>query len=94
MRHLSSRCPIAATALLCVLASQALADQSSRSKSDMLPGVDGGYSIVTPAPEPLEAPAATDGNMFKFGDWDVRVSGSVSVEIGSGPSRQGGQQRK
>lgn len=77
-------------ALVLVLATPAFAGQSS----DALPGVKGDYSIVTPAPEPMEAPTAPDDGTFKVGDWDVRISGSVSVEIGTGTSRQGGQQRR
>lgn len=77
-------------ALVFALATPAFADQSS----GVLPGVKGDYSIVAPAPEPMEAPAAPDDGTFKVGDWDVRISGSVSVEIGTGSSREGGQQRR
>lgn len=70
-------------ALLLPLAAPASADQVSGKKAaDALPGVEGNYSIVTPAPEPLEAPDTEDG-YFKVGDWDVRISGSVMFQIGA-----------
>lgn len=75
--------PYVLAGLLLSLAAPAWADQiSGKATSDTLPGVEGGYSIVTPAPEPLEAPATDDG-YFKVGDWDVRISGSVMFQIGA-----------
>jgi len=46
-----------------------------------LPGVDGNYRIVkpyAPEPEPDQAPAA------KIGGWDVKVSGQLTIDIGTG----------
>lgn len=75
--------PYVLAGLLLSLAAPAWADQvSNKAISEALPGVEGGYSIVTPAPEPLEAPATDDG-YFKVGDWDVRISGSVMFQIGA-----------
>ncbi len=56
-----------------------------------LPGVDGGYRIVKPAPrpEPEDADAPTGGG-FKVGDMDVHVSGSIIVDIGAGSIRPRG----
>ncbi|WP_315920180.1 hypothetical protein [Mesorhizobium sp. SP-1A] len=51
--------------------------------SGSLPGVDGSYRIVKPLPEPDEPDAAT-GNRFRIGNMDVRVSGSVIVDVGAG----------
>jgi hypothetical protein len=80
--------------LLSLMAGPASADQTSERKSrDALPGVEGGYSIVTPAPEPLEAPAMDDG-YFKVGDWDVRISGSVMFQIGASSADSDKRQRR
>jgi hypothetical protein len=48
-----------------------------------LPGVQGGYRIVRPAPprpEPEDA-AQADG---KYGRWDLKISGKLTVDIGAG----------
>ncbi|BCH32896.1 hypothetical protein MesoLjLc_48260 [Mesorhizobium sp. L-8-10] len=72
----------------------ALADQrQAGSASEKLPGVEGAYSIVAPAPEPLEAPSEGGGYTFKAGNTDIRISGSVSVEIGFGPEIAGEDRR-
>ncbi len=47
-----------------------------------LPGVESTYSIVTPAPEPDEAPATRSGTT-KVGKWELTVSGYVWVQVGS-----------
>jgi|GEM_PF-1336186 len=62
----------------------AFADEKQTSRD--LPGVDTEYSIVQPAPEPDDRSAEEvrdDRLHFKAGNWDVRVSGYVSVEIGA-----------
>ena len=57
---------------------------------DTLPGVEKDYSIVTPAkPEP--EPSSTENEPLKIGDWDVRISGSVSLEMGYGKRPDGGR---
>src|SRR5690606_18993992 len=48
-----------------------------------LPGVQGGYRIVQPVPEPEEFDPATAGQ-FRIGDMDVRIGGNVTVDIGVG----------
>lgn len=67
-----------------------------------LPGVSGGYAIVKPKPEPHpdeppvpRHPRDDDGSdtgrgmTFQAGDFEVNVSGSVSVEIGFGERQRG-----
>ena len=77
-------------ALLSTLALPALAGQDSKpASSDRLPGVEGEYSIVKPAPEPLEEPATADDGYFKMGDWDIRISGDVMYQIGASSSDSG-----
>lgn len=69
---------------LLFLAAPALADQPPRNPpAPALPGVEGGYSIVTPAPEPMDSQAATDDGYIKMGDWDLRISGSVMFQVGA-----------
>jgi hypothetical protein len=46
-----------------------------------LPGVEGDYQIVkpyVPEAEPDQAPAA------KIGEWDVKVSGQLTIDVGTG----------
>ena len=71
--------------LLSCLAGNALAanDAPRRDAEATLPGVEGKYSIVAPAPEPLEEPRAGDGTTFRAGNWDVTISGHVSVQVGN-----------
>jgi hypothetical protein len=50
-----------------------------------LPGVDGDFRIVKPQAEILE-PEPDNGvrdGTFKVGNWDVNVSGSLTVDIGT-----------
>ena len=64
----------------------AFADDSSTQK---LPGVSGDYRIAKPAPlpEPDDAlPASSDGS-FKIGDTNVRIGGSITVDMGTGGTR-------
>jgi hypothetical protein len=50
-----------------------------------LPGVDGNYRIVKPAtPEPDDQSSDVSGGQFKIGNMDVRIGGSVTVDIGAG----------
>ncbi|WP_144860943.1 hypothetical protein [Mesorhizobium sp. J18] len=52
---------------------------------DALPGVESGHSTVSPPPpEPEEPSPPAKENNFKVGDWDVTISGSVTVGIGFG----------
>ena len=75
-----------ASAALC--ASPATAKDGSKSSSSDLPGVDGGYTIVKPLPEPDEPTGqGADGSRFKVGDTDVRISGSITVDVGGGSIR-------
>lgn len=52
-----------------------------------LPGVKGDYRIVRPAPPEDDAtPSATTNNTTppQAGDWDITISGSVTVDVGVG----------
>ena len=77
---------IMATALL--IAGPALAKDAVKPPSPALPGVETGYGIVKPLPEPDNmADQEVDGTHFKVGDTEVRVSGSITVDIGVGSVR-------
>jgi hypothetical protein len=59
--------------------------QSSSRPGDDLPGVEGDFRIVKPRAEVLEPEPDTpsqDG-VVKVGDWDVRISGDITVDIGT-----------
>ena len=57
-----------------------------------LPGVEASHSVVTILPPEPETPDQHQrGKSFKVGDWDVTISGSVSVEFGTGRSPEGGR---
>lgn len=80
-----------AIAGLAVLTGAAVADDTSPDKGT-LPGVASDYRIAKPAPQP-EPDEIAPGNrikQFKIGDTDVRISGSITVDVGAGaigPSR-------
>lgn len=62
------------------------ADSSSTQK---LPGVTGDYRIAKPAPqpEPDDALPAGQNGQFKIGDTDVRISGTITIDVGAGNMR-------
>jgi hypothetical protein len=69
-------------------AGPALAKDAVRAPSPALPGVETGYSIVKPVPEPDDmADRGTGGTRFKVGDTEVRISGSITVDVGVGSFR-------
>ncbi|MER9741066.1 MULTISPECIES: hypothetical protein [unclassified Mesorhizobium] len=61
-------------------------DSSSTSPKGALPGVAGDYRIAKPAPqpEPDDALPAGENGTFKIGDTDVRISGNITVDVGTG----------
>ncbi len=62
-------------------------DAASTAAQHTLPGVDGDYHIVRPMPEPENADPLA-GSQFKVGDMDVRIGGSITVDIGAGDLRR------
>ncbi len=78
-RHLCSALALAGV----LMTGNALADDNSPQK---LPGVSGDYRIAKPAPQPEPddpLPAGSDGS-FKIGNTDVRIGGSITIDMGSG----------
>ncbi len=79
--------PHAVTAAFLLLGGSfaALGAEEKKAEAEGLPGVDAGYSIVKPAPEPEEIQAeSTDGKKrFKAGNWDVEVSGYIWYQVGA-----------
>ena len=64
----------------------AFAEDSSPTQKGALPGVTGDYRIANPAPqpEPDDAFPSNGNGQFKIGDTDVRISGSITVDVGVG----------
>ena len=64
------------------------ADNSTSVKAGTgaLPGVTSDYRIAKPAPqpEPDDALPAGGNGAFKIGDTDVRISGSITVDVATG----------
>lgn len=52
--------------------------------ADDLPGVGEQKQIVQPLPEPIDEKPAADQDGIKVGDWDVKVSGSIIIDVGVG----------
>ncbi|WFP74018.1 hypothetical protein [Mesorhizobium sp. WSM4906] len=73
----------AALAVALITSNTAFADDSSTQK---LPGVSGDYRIAKPAPqpEPDDAQPAGSNGTFKIGNTDVRISGSVTIDMATG----------
>ncbi|MGX5841174.1 hypothetical protein ACWGTI_10680 [Mesorhizobium sp. ArgA1] len=79
-----------AIAITAVTASAAVAgDGTSQSPKSALPGVTSDYRIAKPAPqpEPDDALPAGENGTFKIGDTDVRISGSITVDVGVGANK-------
>ena len=53
-------------------------------QSKVLPGVKMPPQIVKPEGEPEQMPVADENGFVRMGDWDVRISGSVTVDVGAG----------
>lgn len=78
-RRAAMRLAVAAT-LVAVTTSALAADRQATST---LPGVKGDYRIVRPAPEP-GGDTSGDGETMRIGDWDVTVSGSITIDVSAG----------
>ena len=75
---------VAAAAMTC---GTAFAEDSSASpRQGALPGVTSDYHIAKPAPEPEpdDALPSSGNGQFKIGDTDVRISGSITIDMGAG----------
>ncbi|WP_189510218.1 hypothetical protein [Mesorhizobium sp.] len=83
-RHL--RIALAALAGAMIGSTAAFGDDGSARK---LPGVSGDYRIAKPAPqpEPDDALPAGGNGTFKIGDTDVRISGSITIDMATGGIR-------
>ncbi|RWC49483.1 hypothetical protein [Mesorhizobium sp.] len=86
-RPLHRAIAVVVLALAGLVSGAALADDSSApARKGTLPGVAGDYRIAKPAPEPEpDNGFPSNGNgTFKIGDTDVRISGSITVDVGAG----------
>ncbi|SJM27882.1 hypothetical protein [Mesorhizobium delmotii] len=59
-------------------------DSSPPSQNGTLPGVTNDYRIAKPASEPDDAVPSNGNGQFKIGDTDVRISGSITFDVGAG----------
>ena len=78
---------IIAFAITAATSSAAFAgDSTASSPKGALPGVTSDYRIAKPAlqPEPDDALSAGENGTFKIGDTDVRISGSITIDVGAG----------
>jgi hypothetical protein len=61
-------------------------DNSQPAQKGALPGVTSDYRIakLAPTPEPDDAFPSNGKGQFKIGDTDVRISGSITIDVGAG----------
>ncbi|WP_352523469.1 MULTISPECIES: hypothetical protein [unclassified Mesorhizobium] len=64
-------------------------DSSTSSQKGALPGVTSDYRIAEPAPqpEPDDAVPSSGNGTSKIGDTDVRISGSITIDVATGGIR-------
>ena len=89
--HYSLNRLIIAIAVTTAASSAAFAgDSTTPLPKGALPGVTSDYRIAKPAPEPEpdDALPAGENGTFKIGDTDVRISGSVTIDVGVGATGQ------
>ncbi|MFD2056038.1 hypothetical protein ACFSQT_24120 [Mesorhizobium calcicola] len=78
---------VVVVALAGLMSGTALAgDSSPPAQKGTLPGVTGEYRIAKPAPgpDPDDAFPSNGNGQFKIGNTDVRISGSITVDVGTG----------
>ena len=56
--------------------------------AETLPGVVQGEPIVKPQPPEPAREDSSEKEPVRVGDWDVRISGSVTVDVGVGALRR------
>lgn len=79
-------------AIAAVMLSAAIPALQAEERPD-LPGVDGkvaGQTRIRPVGEPIaDTPQADADGFVRVGDWDVKISGSLTVDIGTFAPRTG-----
>jgi hypothetical protein len=89
MQHRLNRLIIAITVAAAASTAAFAEDSSAPGQTGALPGVTGNYRIAKPAPQPEPddaLPAGGDGT-FKIGNTDVRIGGSIAIDMGTGGIR-------
>ncbi|CAH2404811.1 exported hypothetical protein [Mesorhizobium escarrei] len=69
-------------------------DNSTPPHEGTLPGVTNDYRVATPAAEPDDAAPASGNSQFKIGDTDVRISGSITFDVGTGAIKAPGDRTR
>ncbi|PAQ09310.1 hypothetical protein [Mesorhizobium temperatum] len=59
-------------------------DSSPPLQNGTLPGVTNDYRVAKPVPEPDDTVPSNGNGQFKIGDTDVRISGSITIDVGAG----------
>ncbi|MDQ6432859.1 hypothetical protein RB623_02180 [Mesorhizobium sp. LHD-90] len=72
------------TTVLIVAASTAIAPALADQPAASLPGVTQPEPIVKQLAKPLEQPRKDENGFVRMGSWDVKISGSVTVDISAG----------
>jgi hypothetical protein len=80
---IACRTPYVVLLAAALLLAWPLAAAEKPASNAALPGVDGSYRIVKPAPAP-EPDDAAPTNSGKYGRWDVTISGTITTDITTG----------
>ncbi|TPM36073.1 hypothetical protein [Mesorhizobium sp. B2-3-5] len=85
MQHRLNRLIISIAVTAATSSAAFAGDNSSPAQTGALPGVAADYRIAKPTPVPEPDAFPSDGNgQFRIGDTDVRISGSITVDVGTG----------
>ncbi len=86
MRYRLNRLIIAISFTAATSGAAFASDTATSSQKSALPGVTSDYRIAEPAPqpEPDDALPAGENGTFKIGNTDVRISGTITVDVGVG----------
>jgi hypothetical protein len=75
---------LACAAAAIVLLGYATGPSKADDPSGSLPGVNPLPPVVKPEGEPEMMPIADENGFVRMGDWDVKISGSVTLDVGAG----------
>jgi hypothetical protein len=73
-----------ACAAVAALVAYAAASSNADEQSGTLPGIKPPPTIVKPEGEPPQVEVPDEDGFVRMGDWDVRISGTATVDLGAG----------